>query len=76
MTINLLKQLIEDNNISKDVKLLSNSAWGGGETEIGGVWYSEKYNVIIFTQHYVIRYTHKDNECRCLYRENNNESYL
>lgn len=74
MNINLLNQLIEDNNISKDVKLLSDSGWDLSETEIGGVWYSESYNTIIFTQNYVIRYIYKDNECRCLYKENNNDS--
>ena len=73
MTINLLNQLIKDNNISKDVKLLSDSGWECSETEIGGVWYSEEYNVIIFTQDYVTRYIYKYNECRCLYRENNKE---
>ena len=69
MTINLLNQLIKDNNISKDVKLLSDSGWECSETEIGGVWYSESYNTIIFTQNYIVEYTYKNDKCKCLYRD-------
>lgn len=45
-----LEKIIEENNIPKDVKLLSDSGWECSETEMNGVYYNEKENTIVFTQ--------------------------
>lgn len=51
MTFELLNKIIEENNIPKDVHLRSDSGWECGETEMDGVYYNRKENVLIFTQH-------------------------
>lgn len=50
MTLQLLNELCEKNNIPKDVALLSDSGWECSETEMNGVWYNKDENTIIFTQ--------------------------
>ena len=50
MTFGLLKRIIEKNNIPEDVNLYADTGWECSETEINGVWYHEKDNLIIFTQ--------------------------
>lgn len=50
MTFELLNKIIEENNIPQDVHLMSDSGWEYDETEINGVYYNRKENVLIFTQ--------------------------
>lgn len=50
MTFELLNKLIEENNIPKDVQLLSDSGWECSETEMDGIYYNRKENKMIFTQ--------------------------
>lgn len=50
MTFELLKKIIEENNIPENVTLRSNSGWECNATEMDGVWYSKEDNVIHFTQ--------------------------
>lgn len=51
MTFSNLSQIIEDNNIPKDVKLMSDSGWECSETDMDGVYYNKDTNTIIFTQY-------------------------
>lgn len=50
MTFELLEKIIDDNNIPHDVTLRSNSGWECDPTEMDGVWYRKKDNLIHFTQ--------------------------
>ena len=50
MTFERLSKLINKYNIPKNVHLLSDSGWECGATEMCGVYYNKKQNVIIFTQ--------------------------
>lgn len=50
MTFELLKKIIEKNNIPEDVTMRSNSGWEVDETEMDGIWYRKEDNVIHFTQ--------------------------
>lgn len=50
MTFERLNNLIIKYNIPKNVHLLSDSGWECNETEMRGVYYNKKQNVIIFTQ--------------------------
>ena len=50
MTFEILKKIIEKHSIPEDVELLSDSGWECGATEMDGVWYNAKLNVIEFTQ--------------------------
>jgi hypothetical protein len=50
MTFAILKKIIEKHNIQEDVELLSDSGWECSATEMDGVWYNAKLNVIEFTQ--------------------------
>lgn len=49
MTFEQLQKIISDNNIPHDVKLLSDSGWECGFTNMDGVFYNKKENHIIFT---------------------------
>ena len=50
MTMELLEQILKDNNIPKDVHLMSDSGWEGGPTEMDGIFYNRQSNTIVFTQ--------------------------
>lgn len=50
MTLQKLNELCVRHNIPKDVKLLSDSGWECGDTEMDGVYYCKRSNVIVFTQ--------------------------
>lgn len=50
MTYKLLKQIFEENNISQDAVILSDSGWECGPTDMDGVYYSKECNCVIFTQ--------------------------
>lgn len=50
MTFAELNKIIEDNNIPHDVKLMSDSGWECGATDMDGVYYNREKNEIVFTQ--------------------------
>lgn len=50
MTFELLEEIIENNNVPKNVKLLSDSGWECGSTDMDGVYYNPSRNEIVFTQ--------------------------
>jgi len=50
MTFEILNKIVEENNIPKEVHLISDSGWECYETEMDGVYYNRKENVLIFTQ--------------------------
>lgn len=49
MTYELLTKIIKENNIPKNVKLMSDSSWECDETEMNGIFYNKDKNVLIFT---------------------------
>ena len=51
MKLNTLLELINKHNIPYDVLLQSDSGWECGATDMGGVYYNRKLNVIVFTQY-------------------------
>lgn len=50
MTMELLEQILKDNNIPKDVHLMSDSGWECDPTEMDGIFYNRQSNTIVFTQ--------------------------
>lgn len=50
MTFEQLNKIIKENNIPENVHLLSDSGWECDATEMDGVYYNKKKNVIVFTQ--------------------------
>lgn len=50
MNLNKLLELIREYDIPEDVKLRSDSGWECGATDMDGVYYNRKLNVIVFTQ--------------------------
>lgn len=50
MTFELLNKIVEENNIPKDVKMMSDSGWECSETEMDGVYYNKEKNELVFTQ--------------------------
>ena len=50
MTYELLTKIIEENNIPKNVKMMSDSGWECDETEMDGIFYNKQENKMIFTQ--------------------------
>ena len=51
MKLNKLLELIDKHNIPDDVLLGSDSGCECGVTNMDGVYYNRKLNVIVFTQH-------------------------
>ena len=51
MKLNTLLKLIDKHNIPDDVLLRSDSGWECGATDMNGVYYNRKLNVIVFTQY-------------------------
>lgn len=51
MTIELLNKILIDNNIPKDAKLMSDSGWYYDATEMNGIFYNSKENILVFTQY-------------------------
>lgn len=45
-----LVELFDKFGVSEDVKLKSDSGWECGATEMNGVFYNKKENIIVFTQ--------------------------
>lgn len=50
MTFAELNKIIEENNIPHDVKLMSDSGWECGASDMDGVYYNKEKNEIVFTQ--------------------------
>lgn len=50
MTFELLSKLMDENNIPKNVKLMSDSGWECFETNMDGIYYNREENKLIFTQ--------------------------
>lgn len=50
LTFEKLSNIIEKYNIPKDVHLMSDSGWECNETEMNGILYNEKENIIVFKQ--------------------------
>ena len=51
MKLNTLLKLIDKHNIPDDVLLRSDSGWECDATDMDGVYYNRKLNVIVFTQY-------------------------
>ena len=51
MKLNTLLELISKHNIPNDVLLQSDSGWECCATDMDGVYYNRKLNVIVFTQY-------------------------
>ena len=51
MKLNNLLKLIDKHNIPDDVLLKSDSGWECCATDMDGVYYNRKLNVIVFTQY-------------------------
>ena len=52
MEMNTLLKLINKHNIPDDVLLRSDSGWECDATDMDGVYYNRKLNVIVFTQYF------------------------
>lgn len=50
ITFKQLQAFIEKEGIDPDVHLLSDSGWECGSTDMDGLYYNKKQNVIVFTQ--------------------------
>lgn len=50
MTFEYLSEIIQQYNIPQDVRLMSDSGWECDATDMNGVFYNEKENIIVFTQ--------------------------
>ncbi len=50
MTFELLSKIIKENNIPKDVRMMSDSGWECSETNMDGVFYNKNENVLVITQ--------------------------
>ncbi len=56
MTVKELKQILTANNIPEDARLMSDSGWECGATDMDGVYYNPKENIVVFTQEYEYNY--------------------
>lgn len=66
MTFEELENIITRNNITKNVKLLSDSGWECCATDMDGVYYDETKNELIFTQN-ICKYVDKYfNNIKCV----------
>lgn len=52
MTFDKLNKILQKNKISKNVKFMSDSGWECCATEMNGIYYNKKENIIIFTQEF------------------------
>ena len=50
MKFYILKTILEENNIPDNAVLMSDSGWECDATNMDGIYYNEKTNVIVFTQ--------------------------
>lgn len=52
MTVKELNRLLTANNIQEDARLMSDSGWECGATDMDGVFYNPKDNIVVFDQSY------------------------
>ena len=52
MTVKELNRLLTANNIPEDAILMSDSGWECGASDMDGVYYNSKENIIVFTQYF------------------------
>lgn len=50
MTFEYLNEIIQQYNIPHNVRLMSDSGWECDATDMNGIFYNEKENIIVFTQ--------------------------
>ena len=67
MTLDILNKVIKENNIPKDVHLLSDSGCECGPTEMDGFFYHRGSNTIVFTQRGTNSEYEKSGEWEILY---------
>lgn len=60
MTFEKLSEIIEENNIPKNVELRSNSECEWCDTNMDGIYYNEDKNVLMFVQEYSVGCTDYD----------------
>lgn len=52
MKLKELYEIIKKNSIPEDAILLSDSEWECGTTDMDGIYYNKKENIIVFTQEF------------------------
>lgn len=65
MTYEELENIIIQNDIPKNVLLLSDSGWECDPTDMDGVYYDEEENTLIFTQD-ISKYDNYFNKLKCV----------
>lgn len=50
MTFELLAKIMAQNSVPSDVKLMSDSGWECDATEMDGIFFNRKENILVFTQ--------------------------
>lgn len=50
MTLGKMLHILQENNVPKSARLMSNSGWECCATDMDGIYYSKKLNIVIFTQ--------------------------
>lgn len=79
MTFQELKDIITTHNIPEDVHLASDSGWECSATDMDGVFYNRKDNIIVFTQDkwYATEYLENDDwECVNVANDEKNAFYI
>jgi len=76
MIYKLLQQIIKENDIPEDVKLMSDSGWECDATEMDGIFYNKKENILVFTQDGHDDQYWENEDYKCLYRLNNETDCL
>ena len=61
MTFKELQDIITRNNIPENVTLMSDSGWECDATDMDGVFYNRKSNIIVFTQDPYYEYEYLEN---------------
>lgn len=51
LTFKDLSDILRKNNVPEDVRLMSDSGWECGSTDMCGIWYNKADNTVVFTQH-------------------------
>lgn len=52
MTVKELNRILTANNIPEDATLMSDSGWECCASDMDGVYYNSKENIIVFTQYF------------------------
>lgn len=50
MTLGKMLDILQENNVPKSARLVSNSGWECGAIDMDGIYYSERLNTVIFTR--------------------------